>query len=79
MMNIVMMTLIVFYVGHYLLLHDNFLHLSISAIINYSQQLSEKTHFLILGLLPIYVAAVIFGATVLGYYVVSKIQAFFKY
>jgi hypothetical protein len=78
MMNIIIITLIVFYLGNYLLLEDNFLHLSIASIINFSQRLNEKTHFLILGLLPIYVAAVVFGATVLGYYVVLKIQTLFE-
>lgn len=79
MINIAIGSFIVLYLGHYLLLHDNFLHLSITSIINFSQQLNDKTHFLILGLLPIYVAAVVFGATVLGYYIVLKIQAIFKY
>ena len=63
---------------YYLLVRDNFLHLSISSIIDYSGNLDIQAHLLILGLLPIYISMVIFGTTVLGYYVSNKINAFLK-
>lgn len=62
--------------GYYLLLHDNFLHTSITAIINYSQSMSLKPHLIVLGLLPIYIATVIFGTAILGAHVGSALQQF---
>jgi hypothetical protein len=69
---------IVSYLGYYLLLQDNFLHLSIASIIDYSQHLALKKHLLVLAILPIYIAAVIFGTTMLGYYITLKVQSFLK-
>jgi len=76
--NIITILLIVLYLGDYVLLNDNFLHLSISSIIKYSQHCANKTHLLILVLLPIYVAAIVFGIAIIGYYVAFKIQTLFK-
>jgi O-antigen/teichoic acid export membrane protein len=64
----------VFYVVYYLLLCDNGLHTSISSIISYSHQLHHKKRLLILGLLPIYIAAMIFGAAILGIYLGSRLK-----
>lgn len=63
---------------YYLLVRDNFLHLSISSIIDYAGHLDIQTHLLVLGVLPIYISMVIFGTTVLGYYVSNKVNAFLK-
>jgi hypothetical protein len=60
--------------AYYLLLHDNMLHSSIPSIISYTHQLSIKQHVIILGLLPVYIAFIIFGAALLGLYFGARIQ-----
>lgn len=65
---------IVFYLVYRLLLQDNPLHLSIAAIIAYSHHLANKQHLILIALLPIYVASIIFGATLLGLYLGSTLQ-----
>ena len=62
------------YVAYYLLVRDNFLHISISAIIGNSHHLDIKRHLLVLGLLPFYIAAMIFGTGILSIYLGSRIQ-----
>jgi hypothetical protein len=62
------------YVTYYLLLHDNFLHISISAILDSSRQLANKEHLIIVGLIPIYIGTMIFGTALLGVYIGSKVQ-----
>ena len=64
------------YVTYYLLLRDNFLHASISDIINHSHQLKSQKHLLVLGLLPIYIGTMVFGSAVLSIYLGSAIQRF---
>jgi len=61
-------------VAYYLLLSDNFLHISIASIIQASHHLAIKPHLLILGLLPVYIAAMIFGAASLGLYLGARIE-----
>ena len=68
---------VVVYLAYYLLLHDNCLHSSISSIIHYAHHLAIKQHVLILGLLPIYIAAMIFGAALLGVYLGERLNLFF--
>ena len=63
-----------FYLAYYLLLKDTFLHVSISSIIMYANSLNIQKHLLILGLLPVYIAAMIFGAVILGSYIGSSLQ-----
>lgn len=58
----------------YLLAVDNVFGLSISAIIHYAHSLEVSTHILVLGLLPVYIAAVIFGAALIGAYLSRKID-----
>jgi len=58
----------------YLLLEDNIFHGSINAIIGHSQHLAVKSHVLVLGLLPIYIAMVVFGAVSIVMYVRSTLQ-----
>jgi|SRR5579885_2013229 len=67
---------VVFYAVYYLLLQDNFLHCSISSIITMSHHLDHKRHLIVPGLLPIYIASVIFGAATLGIYIGSSIQQY---
>jgi uncharacterized membrane protein YfcA len=62
------------YLAYYLLLCKNFLHTSISEIISYSHSLAITKHLLILGLLPVYIAAMVFGTAMLGIYLSSLVQ-----
>jgi hypothetical protein len=61
-------------VAYYLLLCHNAFHSSISEIIYYSNGLKLTKHILVLGLLPIYIAAMVFGAVLLGIYLRSLLQ-----
>ena len=63
-----------FYVAYYLLLDDSLLYISLTAIINSSHELSMHKHLLVLGLIPIYIAIVIFGAATIGVYLGGIIQ-----
>lgn len=59
---------------YYFLMLDNFLHISIASIIAKAHQLKETDHVLVLGLLPIYIALMVFGAGMVGIYLGSAIQ-----
>lgn len=61
-----------------LLLQDNFLHTSISSIILRARHLEVKAHLIVLGFLPIYIGAVIFGSVMLGIYVGSSTKQLFE-
>jgi|GEM_PF-2493229 hypothetical protein len=61
-------TSIFFYIAYCLLLRENDLHLSVSALIERSHQLTLNQHLFALGLIPIYIGFVIFGAAMLGIY-----------
>jgi len=61
--------------AYYLLLRNNCLHCSISSVIGYAHSLSMQTHFILLGLLPIYIAFVIFGSALLGAYLGNHLEA----
>ncbi len=65
-----------FAIVYYLLLRDNFLHASIASIISNSHHLEVKKRVLVHGLLPIYIATMIFGAAMLGIYIGSTFQQF---
>ena len=52
--------------AYYLLVGDNYAHCSISSITHYAHTLAIRQHLLLMGLLPIYIAFVIFGAALLG-------------
>ena len=61
------------------LIRDNIFHCSISAIIHQAHQSAPPLHHvLILVLLPIYIAAIIFGACILGIYLGTKLKQFFQ-
>jgi hypothetical protein len=64
---------------YYVLLQENFLHMSISSIIKQSHHLRLNQHLLVLGILPIYIAMVIFGAAILGVYLNGLIQEYLFY
>lgn len=64
------------YLAYYLLLQNNCLHCSISSLIDYAHSLSMHTHFILLGLLPIYIAFVIFGSALLGAYLGRYLEEF---
>lgn len=63
------------FITYYLLLHENGFPISIPSIINFSNHLTLKQRLLVLGLLPIYIGVMIFGAGILGIYVASKLTA----
>jgi hypothetical protein len=69
----------VFYAVYYLLLANSTCHLSISHIISYSHHLDIKHHLIVLGLLPIYIAVMIFGAVLVSIYISSTLQSLFLF
>lgn len=69
--------LFVLYSVYYILLKDTFLNASISSIIASSHKFARQNHVLVLGLIPIYISLMIFGASILGIYVGSRLQQFF--
>ncbi len=71
--NMLVLAVICFAV-YYLLLEDNIFHASINSIIGQSQQLTLKSHLLVLGILPIYIGLVVFGAVLIVMYVRSALQ-----
>jgi hypothetical protein len=72
--SIVIALLSMTYISYYLLLSDNYLHSSITCIINYAHNLAITKHLLILGFLPIYIAIMIFGAATAGLYLGASVQ-----
>ena len=60
--------------AYYLLLSDNCFHCGITSIINYSNGLTIKQHVIVMGLLPIYIAMMIFGAVIIGLYIGSIVE-----
>ncbi|MBV9576221.1 MAG: hypothetical protein JO149_06325 [Gammaproteobacteria bacterium] len=64
--------IIFFLVIYYFLLVNDFF--SISSIISNAHHLAIKKHLLVLGLLPVYIAAMIFGSAVIATYLGSSIQ-----
>lgn len=59
---------VVCYSAYALLLQDNFLNISISSILARTHHLELREHLIVLGLLPIYIATVVFGSAILGIY-----------
>ncbi len=55
----------------HILIYDNFLPISISSMTVQFSHWAKNWHFLAVGLLPIYVAFMIFGAAIIGAYVGS--------
>jgi hypothetical protein len=69
----------VFCVAYYFLLQDSILHISIASIIERSARLDIEEHIIVLGLLPIYIATMIFGAAFIGSYLGHFLQQILKY
>ncbi|HVE44330.1 MAG TPA: hypothetical protein VNC84_04260 [Gammaproteobacteria bacterium] len=61
-------------VAYYLLLRDNFLHTSIGSIVQNSHHFKIIAHLIILGLLPIYIGTMLFGAAMVGIYVGNSVD-----
>jgi len=70
--------MVAIYIVYYLLLEDNLLHLSISSIIKLDRHLTKHGHFFIIGLLPIYIACMIFGALSIAIYISAFLQRCLK-
>lgn len=70
----IIVLVLLFSAGCYLLLQENRLHASIASIIANSDHVNLKKHLLVLGLLPIYIAAIVFGTALLGIYLGSRVQ-----
>jgi hypothetical protein len=62
------------YFVYSLLLSDNITSLSLAAILSYAHHLPPNKHLIVLGILPIYIAAMLFGAVVAGFYLGAKFQ-----
>lgn len=65
----------VFFIVFFVLLTDKFLHISISSIIELTDHTADKKHFIVLAILPIYIAVMIFGAASAGIYLGSWIES----
>jgi len=70
--------MVMFTIAYYLLLQDNFLHISISSIITRAHYLEIKRHLIVLGLLPVYIATIIFGAGIASVYLGATVQALIR-
>ncbi len=66
------------YLTYNLLVCDNFLQCSLSSIISHSNHFPIKKHIVVFGLLPVYIATVIFGAGIFGVYLGSKIELLYS-
>jgi hypothetical protein len=64
---------------YYLLVEDRALHLSISDIIKWASHCPKNGHILLIGLLPIYLGAVIFGISFLFLYLRSSLWSFLSH
>lgn len=62
--------------AYYFLLHDTYLELSIASIIAKSNHLELKKHLIVLGILPIYIALIVFGTAVFGVYIGTALQRY---
>jgi ABC-type transport system involved in cytochrome c biogenesis permease component len=62
-----------FFIYH-LLLKDSLLSLSISLMSALTSHMTKHWHVLVVGLIPVYLALIIFGAAILSIYLGSAIQ-----
>ncbi len=65
--------IIALYSLYYLLVQDTSLHLSISEILNFAKNCTENEHIFLIGLIPIYLGLIIFGAALLLFYLRSTL------
>jgi len=62
------------YFAYSLLLCQNNWHTSISEIIDYADHLEFTKHIIVLGVLPVYIAVVLFGSAMMGLYLSSLLN-----
>ena len=62
------------YLLYYILLHDNLLPFSIHSVLLNVNHLAKNWHVIVIGLLPIYLALMVFGTAILGIYFGSALQ-----
>lgn len=62
------------YVIYYLLLRDNLLPFSISSVLSSINHWARNWHILVVGLMPVYIAFMLFGTSILGAYLGSALQ-----
>lgn len=70
----VIIAIIAIYFAYFILLRDNFFNTSISSIIAQSNHFAVRMHLIILGLLPIYIGAIIFGSGILSLFLNAFVQ-----
>lgn len=58
---------------YYLLVLDTTLHLSIADLFDWARHCTKQGHLLVIGLLPIYLGLLIFGATILFIYLRAQV------
>lgn len=58
---------------YYFLVLDTTLHLSIADIFDWASHCTKQGHLLVIGLLPIYLGLIIFGAAILFIYLRSQL------
>ncbi len=68
----------VIYLTYLFLLHDTILHSSISSIVHNAHHFTLTQHLFILGLLPIYIAGILFGASMIGLFLASRVANLLK-
>ena len=62
------------YILYYLLLRDNMMPLSIYSVLSSINHWAKDWHVIVIGLLPIYLALMVFGTAMLGVYLGTAIQ-----
>ena len=62
------------YVLYYLLLRDNILPFSIHSMLFNINHWAKNWHVIVIGLLPIYLALMVFGTAIIGIYFGSALQ-----
>lgn len=58
--------LITGFIAHYILISDNSIGTSITSVIHYAHSLPVHKHLILLGVLPIYIAVIIFGSAMIS-------------
>lgn len=70
---------IVSYLIYYLLLRDSILPFSIGSVVSHIDRWTKHWHVLVVGLMPIYIALMIFGLGILSIYFGSALQRLISY
>jgi len=64
---------------YYFLIQENILHSSISEILQWANHCTKHGHLFVIGLLPIYVGLIIFGAALLTLYLRAALWPIFSH